>query len=150
MIDQDKRQAIYYLHNEGMSLREIARSMRVSVNSVTAIIRQQGLMPETTRKDKITVDEALLRKVYKDCKGFKQRIHEILTEEYGISIGYSTYRVTDIEAIKRIAALQIRQGNWEIQSPVVDKTYRNRKSYLDGQFVDDIDLSIYDEEGSHG
>ena len=61
-----------------------------------------------------------------------------------------TYRVTDIEAIKRIAALQIRQGSWEIQTPVVDKTYRNRKNYLDGQFVDDIDLSIYDEEGSHG
>lgn len=90
MIDQDKRQAIYYLHNEGMSLREIARNMRVSVNTVSTIIRQQGVMPQTTRKDKISVDEALLRKVYKDCQGFKQRIHEILTEDHGISIGYST------------------------------------------------------------
>lgn len=104
MIDRDKRQAIYYLHNEGMSLREIARSMRVSVNSVTSIIRQKGLMPETLRKDKISVDEVLLRKVYRDCKGFKQRIHEILTEDHGVNIGYSTLtrliRVLDLDNTK--------------------------------------------------
>ena len=90
MIDQDKRQTIYYLHKEGMSLREIARTLRVSTTTVTAIIRQQGIMPEKVREDKITIDEVLLRKVYKDCKGWKQRIHEILTEEHGIAIGYST------------------------------------------------------------
>jgi transposase len=90
MIDQDKRQAIYCLHKEGMSLREIARNMRISANTVTAIIRQRGMLPEQVRKDKITVDEVLLRKVYQDCKGRKQRIHEILTEDHALDIGYST------------------------------------------------------------
>jgi transposase len=90
MIDQDKRQAIYCLHKEGMSLRQIARNMRISVNTVKSIIRQQGMLPEQVRKDKITVDEALLGKVYQDCNGRKQRIHEILTEDHGLDIGYST------------------------------------------------------------
>lgn len=90
MIDQDKRQAIYYLHKEGMSLRDIARNMRVSVNTVTRIIRQQGMMPEMIRNDKITIDEVLLRNVYQACNGLKQRTHEILTEDHGLEIGYST------------------------------------------------------------
>jgi hypothetical protein len=64
--------------------------MRVSPTTVTTIIQQQGIMPETVREDKITIDEVLLRKLYKDCNGWKQRIHEILTEEHGIAIGYST------------------------------------------------------------
>ena len=90
MIDQDKRQAIYYLHKEGMSLRKIARNMGISVNTIISIVKQQGLIPEALRKDKITIDEALLKKVYQDCNGWKQRVHELLTEEYKLDIGYST------------------------------------------------------------
>lgn len=90
MIDPDKRQAIYCLHKEGMSLREISRHMNISVNTVSAIVKQQGAMPSVVRKDKRSIDEKLLRQLYNDCNGWKQRIHEILTEEHGIEIGYST------------------------------------------------------------
>jgi len=90
MIDPDKRQAIYGLHKEGMGLREISRCMNISVNTVSAIIKQKGVMPDVARKDKRSIDEQLLRKVYNDCNGWKQRIHEILTEDHGIKIGYST------------------------------------------------------------
>jgi transposase len=90
MISADKRQAIYQLHKEGMPEREIARSLRVNRGSVRAIIEQKGQMPESTRSDKIHIDEQLLIKLYKDCDGWVQRVHEKLTEEEGIQIGYST------------------------------------------------------------
>jgi hypothetical protein len=54
------------------------------------IIRQKGMMPDMPRKDKIKIDPDLLHRLYAKCSGFTQRIHEILTEDYGIRIGYST------------------------------------------------------------
>ena len=90
MIDQDKRQAIYFFYKEGMSIRKISKDMSVSVNTVNAIIEKNGLMPDALRKDRIIVDHELLCKLYNDCSGWGQRIHEILTEDYGIKIGYST------------------------------------------------------------
>lgn len=90
MIEPDKRQAIYCLHKEGMGLREISRRMNISVNTVSAIVKQQGTMPSVVRKDKRSIDEQLLRKLYNDCSGWGQRIHEILTEDHGVKIGYST------------------------------------------------------------
>ncbi len=90
MISQDKRAVIYRLHEEGMGVRKIARSLRVNRGTVHEIIEKKGVMPESARKDKIDLDPDLLVKLYKDCDGRVQRIHEILTEEEGTEIGYST------------------------------------------------------------
>lgn len=90
MIDVNKRKAIFLLHNEGMGVREISRNLRVSTNTVGNIIDQKGQLPETIRQDKINVDPEFLRKLHVKCDGYVQRIHEILIEEEGISIGYST------------------------------------------------------------
>jgi len=90
MIDSDKRQAIYSLYKEGMGVREISRRLNISVNTASAIIKQKGRMPDGVRGDKISINEELLRELYNDCGGWGQRIHEILTEEHGIAIGYST------------------------------------------------------------
>jgi transposase len=90
MIGADKRSAVYLLHQEGMGVREIARHLNISVNTVSTIINQQGRMPESTRKDKITIDPELLARLYNDCSGRVQRVHEKLTEEQGIPIAYST------------------------------------------------------------
>ena len=90
MIEADKRKAIYLLHKEGMGVREISRNMNISTNTVTAIIDHAGELPQTTRKDKIDIDADLVSRVYHRCDGRVQRIHEILSEQHGISIGYST------------------------------------------------------------
>jgi len=90
MINQDKRAAIYRLHEEGMGVHKIARSLHVNRGTVREIIEQRGVMPESARKDRIDLDPELLVKLYKDCDGWVQRIHEILTEEKGVEIGYST------------------------------------------------------------
>jgi len=73
-----------------MGVRKIARSLRVNRGTVSDIIKQKGVMPESRRKDKIELAPDLVAKLYKDCDGWVQRIHEILTEEKGIEIGYST------------------------------------------------------------
>ena len=90
MIDADRRNAIYQLYKEGMAKREISRRLKISLMTVRSIIAQKGVMPISVRKDKILVDETLLRRLYGECNGFIQRIHEKLTEEQGVQVGYST------------------------------------------------------------
>ena len=90
MIDADKRNAIYKLYLEGMPLREICRRLRVGRNAVRRIIRQQGQMPQSQRADKKQIDPELLRRLYHDCKGYAQRVHEKLIAEEGIQ--YPTRR----------------------------------------------------------
>ena len=90
MIDPDKRKAIYQLHREGLSLRKISRLLHVSYNTVSRIVQQQGRMPEKQRKDCILIDEDLLRCLYQECDGWIQRVHEKLTEEEDVRVGYST------------------------------------------------------------
>ena len=90
MIDANKRKAIFLLHNEGMGVREISRKLSVNTNTVSNIIVQKGRLPDTIRQDKINVDPELLRTLHAKCDGYGRRIHEILTEEEGVLIGYST------------------------------------------------------------
>ncbi len=90
MIDADVRNAIYQLHLAGTSLHDISRQFRVSRNTVRKIIRQQGAMPHTVRSDKIQIDAELLRRLYDECDGWVQRMHEKLVEEEKIQVGYST------------------------------------------------------------
>lgn len=90
MIDPDKRNAIYQLHLEGMPLREISRRFQISRHTVRKIIRQQGAMPQTRRSDKIEIDSELLERLYHECEGYIQRVHEKLTEEEEVQVSYPT------------------------------------------------------------
>ena len=90
MIDPDKRNAIYQLHTAGMSQREISRRLQVSRNAVQRIVRQQGQPPRNERQDKIQIDRELLERLYRECQGWVERMHERLREEEQISVGYST------------------------------------------------------------
>lgn len=90
MIDAEKRKAVYLLHKEGMSVRELARRLDLSRNTVREIIEQSGALSIKRRSDRKLVDEAKLTKLHADCKGFVQRMHEKLMEEDGLDLGYST------------------------------------------------------------
>lgn len=90
MIDPEKRKAIFLLHEEGVGVRKIARQLRVSRNTVRTVIIAEGEMPSTVRKDKIRIDPELLERLYRECDGFVQRVHERLVEEEGIDVRYST------------------------------------------------------------
>jgi transposase len=90
MIDADKRKAVFLLHQEGMGRNQIARHLRISPNTVRVIIDQKGKMPARTRSDKIQIDSDLLKRLYEECEGFAQRVHEKLVEEEHIAVKYST------------------------------------------------------------
>src|SRR2546422_908329 len=90
MIDADKRKAVFLLHQEGIGRNQIARQLRMSPNTVRVIIAQHGETPLHTRSDKIEIDSELLKRLYQECDGFAQRVHEKLVEEEHISIQYST------------------------------------------------------------
>ena len=90
MTDPDMRKAIYRFHNEGMGSRSIARELGISRNTVRAIIKLKGEVPDLPRKDKLSIDTELLRRLYDECDGWVQRIHEKLSEEENKQIGYST------------------------------------------------------------
>lgn len=89
MIKPEKRKAIFLLH-ETLGIREIACRLNVSPTTVMEIIKQKGETPNFPRKDKIEIDEELLKKLHEDCQGYVQRMHEKLREEWNIDICYST------------------------------------------------------------
>jgi hypothetical protein len=90
MIDPDRRKAVYELHLAGVPQGKISRQFHVSPHTVRAIIREQGVMPQTVRKDKIHIDPDLLRRLYQQCDGRIQRVHEMLVEDEKIRVGYPT------------------------------------------------------------
>lgn len=90
MIDADKRRAVFLLHQEGVSIRQISRQLRLSRNAVRRIIAQSGQMPSSTRPPVLRLDPELLRQLHQECHGYAQRMMEKLREEHGIAVKYST------------------------------------------------------------
>ena len=90
MIEADKRKAIFLLHNQGMSARDIARRLGVSRNAARAIIAQEGAVPQKVRSDKQHIAEELLRRLHQECDGHLQRVHEKLVEEEKVPVTDST------------------------------------------------------------
>ncbi len=90
MIEADKRKAIFLLHEEGMPLRQIARRLHVSRNTVAVVIAQGGQLPKLVRAPKQKIDVQLLERLYEQSGGWIQRMHEKLAEEQGIEVKYST------------------------------------------------------------
>ena len=90
MIEADKRKAIFLLHQEGMTFREIAERLAISRNTVRVVVQQQGIIPPSTHKVRTDIDIDLLRKLFVECDGRIQRVHEKLTEEEQIEVKYST------------------------------------------------------------
>lgn len=89
MIAPDKRKAIYLLHQSGLSLRQIARRMGVSRNTVKVLIAQEGRPPQRAPVDP-PVNPDLLRTLYEQCQGRAQRVYEKLREEHGVELPYSS------------------------------------------------------------
>ncbi|MFW6255035.1 MAG: helix-turn-helix domain-containing protein [Chitinivibrionales bacterium] len=92
MISDDDRKAVISLQERGIGRKHIARLLGIDIKSVRRILAAGGQLQRQKRKDKIDVAEELLRSVYSDCKGYMQRMHEVLTEEHKLSLSYSTLR----------------------------------------------------------
>jgi transposase len=89
MIEEHTREVVRTLFEQGKRKKEIARFLSIDVKTVRAIL-SESTGADRIRSDKILVDPDLLKQLYHRCNGYAQRVHEILTEEYKIRIGYST------------------------------------------------------------
>jgi hypothetical protein len=89
MISENIRETIRTLYESGKTKRGIARFLNIDIKTVRKIICSESDFPKT-RSDKIIVSEERLKGLYQSCEGYVQRMYEILTEEDGLEIGYST------------------------------------------------------------
>ncbi len=88
MIAEDTRQAIASLHERGMKIRQISRTLGVSRNTVRKVVqgRHEGHSQSTTPFEEHL---PLIKETYLICRGNVVRVQEMLADR-GISIGYST------------------------------------------------------------
>lgn len=88
MIKDDIRAAITSLHEKGMAIRQISRTLGVSRNTVRKVVqgRHEGhTHPTTAYEDKLL----LIEETYLQCRGNMVRVQEVLADR-GIAVGYST------------------------------------------------------------
>lgn len=90
MTKGEKKKVIKILFEEGRKKKEIARLLNVDPKTVRKALAEKESVSSKSRSDKKILDVELLRKVYNRCEGYVQRVYEILTEEFGVEIGYST------------------------------------------------------------
>ena len=91
MLEVDKQQAVLTLYQQGHGKKRIARILQIDPKTVRAVISAGHVRERAiSRRDKIDIDLQLLQQVYHRCEGYVQRVHEVLREEEGVSIGYST------------------------------------------------------------
>ena len=87
-IPQNKKDAAKTLFAQGKSKKEIARLLNISPRTVRRILSREE--DSSARSDKRVIDTELLRSLYNRCDGYVERVHELLAQEHGIDIGYST------------------------------------------------------------
>lgn len=91
MVNKEEQETIRYLFNtKKISISELARLYKHSRTTIRAILNNSDPC-EYKRNDKLDIDESLLLDLFVYCKGYRQRMWEILTEEHSIDIGYSTF-----------------------------------------------------------
>jgi len=108
MISYEIRQAILALKQQGRPLREIARILKVSRNTVKRALREgEPKAPAVPSEQNVIVEQ--LPAIYNDCKGNAVRIQEILAQKHAIEVPYSTLtrliREQDLRAPKKRSGL---------------------------------------------
>jgi transposase len=90
MLDLDTRQAVFALKSKGHGIRAIARTLKVSKNSVRQILRSgQREVPRIERADQAEPHMDEIQEQFARCEGNLVRVWEELAAR-GIAIPYST------------------------------------------------------------
>lgn len=88
MISDEMREAIVGMRDKGMKIRQIARSLGISRNTVRTILKGSG--SEVRGSGASHENETpLIREAFLRCRGNVVRVQEVLADQ-GIRIGYST------------------------------------------------------------
>ena len=88
MLDLDTRRAIFQLKTRGLGRRAIARALRISRNSVRAVLALGSAeVPAIARGPRCAPHLDALRGLYADCKGNRVRVWEE-AQQQGRAISY--------------------------------------------------------------
>ena len=88
MLDQSTRAAILKLHEQGHSIRAIARAMKRSRGAVRDVLRSATeIVPELVREEKALPYRDQILELYARCKGNLVRVHEELVAS-GAQLSY--------------------------------------------------------------
>lgn len=89
MIGEEIRTAVRTLKAQGRTLREISRLLKLSRNTVRRILRA----PDTSAAEAAPCDAqtlALLETCFERARGNGVRVRELLAQEHGLELSYST------------------------------------------------------------
>lgn len=78
------------LWGEAKSKKQIARLLKLDIKTVRSIIAANGERHLAGSRSRPLPPVEALAQLYERCEGYVQRMHEILTEEDNVSVGYST------------------------------------------------------------
>jgi transposase len=90
MIAPELRQAIRLLKAQGRPLRDISRTLKVSRNTVRRVLRAPEHLAASAADPALQAVVDLLPALYRECKGNAVRIAEVLKDQHGTDIAYST------------------------------------------------------------
>ena len=100
------KQTVQQLHLAGKSNREISKILKMSRNTVKALLKEAVLDSANDPACKEERDDELIELIQlllKSCRGNLVRVHEVLAEEYQRELAYST--LTHL-----VRRLQLREG----------------------------------------
>jgi hypothetical protein len=89
MITQSKKDAIVEMKKTGMSLRKIAKTLKVSRNAVRNVIKDGG-NEKPEKESQYEEYVPLIRELFKECRGNAVRVGEELESRYGFEIPYQS------------------------------------------------------------
>ena len=102
MIDNEIKEAILSLHQRGIKIRKISGILQISRNTVRRVLR--GKWQEAPQRASRYEEMApVIQELFNTCKGNAVRVQEILQDQYGHLIPYSTLT-------RLVRELELRQG----------------------------------------
>lgn len=98
MIKSELREAALTLYHKGMGIRQISLALSISRNTVRKVLRGKDKL-ESSPRSRWRDASPVVSEVFKRCKGNVVRVLEVLADEHGLSIPYSTLTrmVRDLE-----------------------------------------------------
>ena len=90
MLSEPIREQIKKLHQQGTPLRGISRQTGVSRNAIRRLIRRRAEETPPPATSRLHRHSELIHEIFQRCRGNGTRVHEILEQEHGIRVAYST------------------------------------------------------------
>ena len=90
MISPSQKEAILEMKSKGVKLRDIARTLKISRNTVRAVIRGEGGQEETAKVSKYEQHLPVIRDLFRRCLGNVVRVQEELVAKFDVHIPYQT------------------------------------------------------------